>query len=371
MNWLLNGVCEGDIMKRLILTTITALSLAATATGVGVGAQSAAAAPPPLEYVTLGDSYSAGNGTGTYDETICWRSPDNYGAQVAQAVGAQHTTAACAGGVVADILNPRKLGAPTTKTATYRLPGTSPNSEKHWLRLAKDDALCGVPAQPDWYYDYTLRSSNRDGEDVTATVSCQLTAAPQIDAVTQKTDAVFLTIGGNDIGFGLITAHCLLARNATNCSGALVAAEAKLPRLQEDISAALKAVHDRSKGNAEIYLLGYPHLINTASYTIPEGAPTYDAGAALYRLQLDGDRAQAQAMVELDATTTGKGGFTFVDVKPAWGGLTHGLDPHAVPNQTNSWLVPIGAPGRQPSEWVHPTIQGWNADADALRAALK
>lgn len=63
-------------------------------------------------------------------------------------------------------------------------------------------------------------------------------------------------------------------------------------------------------------------------------------------------------MADLDATTTGTGGFTFVDVKPVWGGLTHGLDPHVVPNQANSWLVPIGAPGRQQSEWVHPTIQG-------------
>lgn len=226
-------------MKRLILSTIAALTLAAT--GVGASAQAApsvlgssgasatSSKAPTLEYVTLGDSYSAGNGTGTYDERVCWRSPDNYGAQVAQAVGAQHTTAACAGGVVADLLNPRQLGDPTTKTATYRLPGTSPNSEKHWLRLAKDDALCGVPAQPDWYYDYTVTSSSRDAKHFTATVSCQLTAAPQIDAVTQKTDAVFLTIGGNDIGFGLITAHCLLARNAPNCSGALVAAEAKLP----------------------------------------------------------------------------------------------------------------------------------------------
>jgi len=80
--------------------------------------------------VQLGDSYSAGNGTGTYEERSCYRSPDNYGSQVAASIGGTYTDAACSGGVVADILQPRDLGSAFTKTATYSIdPARYPDQQ--------------------------------------------------------------------------------------------------------------------------------------------------------------------------------------------------------------------------------------------------
>ena len=351
--------------RRLSIITAVAAGLA----GVGLTAPSATSAPS-LQYVTLGDSYSAGNGAGIYTETTCWRSPDTYGARVAVNDGAAHTNAACSGGVVADILQPRALGAATTRTATYTVAGNARVMQDKWLRQARSQQLCGTTTQPDFSYDMTITSSSTAGRSLTATIACQLTAAPQIDSVTQDTDAVFLTVGGNDIGFSAIVLQCMVARSAAGCKGAIDTASSTLPSLQERTMQALQAVHERSRGNAEVYLLGYPNLMNTSSYSIPEAAPTYDAGAGLFSLQARGDELQAAGMATLDAGATGPHGFTFVDVKPAWGGLAHGLDPHSTPDNSVSWLVPVLAPGRQLPEWAHPTRDGYAATASALTAAM-
>lgn len=326
----------------------------------------------PRQHVQLGDSYSAGNGAGTYTERTCWRSPDNYGARVARSMRASYTNVACGGGVVADILEPRTLGEPTEETATYPVRGRGKSPEKQWLRQAKKRQLCGQPEQADWYYDHEVVSGEASGRTYTATVSCQLTARAQIDAVTPRTDAVYLTIGGNDIGFSTIVAQCFVVRDADGCEASIDEANAQIPQLRAETTKALKAVHQRSRGRAEVYLLGYPSLINTDSYSIPEAAPTYDAGAGLAALQERGDRAQRAAMQELDSRSGWKkGGFTFVDVKPAWGGFEHGLDPRSEPDNSEAWLVPALAPGRELPEWVHPTQQGYAASAAALRRAMR
>ncbi|WP_277453129.1 SGNH/GDSL hydrolase family protein [Janibacter sp. DB-40] len=360
---------------RRTLSVATSVAAAAVVAVVGVSAPAAMAAPPVPEVVQLGDSYSAGNGAGTYTGQRCWRSPDNYGARVAEQMGATYDNVACSGAVVADILEPRSLGSSTTRTATYELPGRVANVERHWLRQAQRQQLCGTPAQDDWYFDYTITDSTLikgtgTNRGLTATAECQLTAAPQIDAVTKDTDAVFLTIGGNDVGFSTIVLWCMAARNAAACQQSLDAANARIPQLQTDIEEALAAVHERSNGRADIHLLGYPFLLNTDSYGIPEAAPTYDAGAALATFQDRGDGAMAEAMATLDSRLDGPGDLTFVDVKPAWGGHTHGLDPRSTPDNSDAWLVPVGAPGAQIPEWVHPTVEGYQASADALLAAI-
>ncbi len=362
-------------MRRRRRTLSIATALAAAAAGAGLAAPPAGADPPPKQYVQLGDSYSAGNGTGSYTGTTCWRSPENYGARVAAQDGAEYTNVACSGGVVADILEPRALGEPTTRTATYPLPGRAPDVEHHWLRQAEKQQLCGTPAQDDWFYDYAITSSTVNGSGnrrtLTATVSCQLTATAQIDAVTRDTDAVFLTVGGNDVGFTDIVLACMVLRSPAGCERAVDTANAAIPRLRDEVREALAAVHERSGGRADIYLLGYPYLLDTDGYGIPEAAPTYDAGAELAAFQDRGDRVMAETMAALDTGTGGKGGFTFVDVKPAWGGHAHGLDPSSTPDNTDAWLVPVLAPGTQQSEWVHPTVEGYAASATALTEAMR
>ncbi|WP_076263890.1 hypothetical protein [Intrasporangium flavum] len=349
----------------------TCLTAAPAATSAPSSARPGATSSARPHVVQLGDSYSAGNGTGTYEERTCYRSPDNYGSQVAATLGASYTDAACSGGVVADILEPRDLGDPSTQAATYTIdPATYPDQQAEWLRRAQVARLCGVPAQPDFAYRYTFVAGAGVGSLYTGTVQCQLYARPQIDAVTTDTDYVFLTVGGNDIGFSTIVTDCLVAREPSRCKADLDAARAKAPTMVERTKDALRAVEARSGGRAEVYLLSYPFLINRESYGIPEVAPTYDAGAALNDLQRVGDTLQAQGIAELNAEP-GADRYHFVDkVKQAWGGRAHGLDPRIVADQSNAWLVPVGTPGRDVAEFVHPTQPGWDATSSALRAAV-
>ena len=350
-------------MRRRALSIVTAL--AATVAGLGVNAPAATAASAP-QYVQLGDSYSAGNGAGSYAEKICWRSPDNYGARVARRQGATYTNAACSGGVIDNILNPRAIGSAKWVTRTFTVPEGAVDARAQWLDRAREARLCGTPAQPDWSYAYTISSNASVGDLYTATVRCQLSAAPQIDAVTPQTDAVFLTMGGNDIGFTTIATNCLVLRSAGSCKSAMDAADAKLPEMKERTKEALRAVHDRSEGNAHVYLLGYPHLINTDTYKLNA---TYDAGAELDRLQARGDEVQRAGMAELSNEMAGAG-FTFVDVKPDWDGHTHGLNPRALTSNRHAWLVPVFGTGNEFSEWVHPRPAGWGASALALYADM-
>lgn len=354
-------------MRRRRALPIATL-VAALVTGTAVSAPTATAAPSGERphYVQLGDSYSAGNGAGSYTEKTCWRSPDNYGAKVAAMKGATYTNAACSGGVLDDILTPREIGAPTLRTRTYRVPEGAVDARARWLKRAQTDRLCGVPEQRDFFYRYSIRSSAAVGDLYTATVGCQLTVQPQINAVSTTTDAVFLTIGGNDIGFTDIVTDCLVLRSAGACKQRMDAADAALPAMKAKTKRVLEAVRERSNGRARVYLLGYPHLINTSTYPL---SSTYDAGAELTALQLRGDRLQRDGMAELDKTDPGA--YTFVDVKPAWGGRAHGLDPHPVADNRAAWLVPVLTPGREYSEWVHPTAAGWVASALALSSAMR
>lgn len=355
--------------RRRALSIVTTLAAVAAGVGLGApGASAASAAAPKPHYVQLGDSYSAGNGAGSYTEKSCWRSPNNYGQRVATRQGATYTNAACSGGVLDDILQPRTLGSSSLRTRTYRVPVGAVDARAQWLKQAKADKLCGTPTQRDFSYTYSIRSSASAGRLFTATVRCQLTARPQINSVTTSTDAVFVTIGGNDLAFTTIVTQCLALRSASGCKKAIDSANSKLGDMKKRTKATLKAVHDRSGGRADIYLLGYPHLINTTSHKL---SSTYDFGKELDLLQRRGDNAQRAAMVELDRTTPGKGGFVFVDVKKDWGGLTHGIDPTPLgADNSNSWLVPVLGVGREYSEWVHPNAAGWGANALALYAAM-
>ena len=358
---------------RVAAALLAALAGAAALTSGGEASARHAGATmtSTAQVVQLGDSYSAGNGTGTYEERSCYRSPRNYGAQVAASIGASYVNRACSGGVIADLLEPRELGDAHPRTATYSIdPKAYPDQQAEWLRRAQTERLCGVPAQPDFSYRYTFVAGAGAGSLYTGTVSCQLVVRPQIDAVTRDTDLVFLTIGGNDLGFSTIVTNCLVLREPSSCKQALDSATAKAPEMMERAKDALRAVVARSGGHAEVYLLSYPFLVNSEGYGIPEAAPTYDAGAALNDLQRVGDAIQARGIAQLNAES-GADRYHYVGtVKQAWGGRVHGLDPHVVADNSNTWLVPAGTPGRDVAELVHPTQPGWDATAGALRDAV-
>jgi len=114
-----------------------AASLAALATAVGLAAGAAPAqADEPLDYVALGDSFSAGSGVWPPDlraPAACARSTANYPNVIADTIGADLTDVTCGGAQTTDFYESQSSGV-----------------------------------------------------------------APQLDALTSETDLVTLTIGGND-----------------------------------------------------------------------------------------------------------------------------------------------------------------------------
>jgi lysophospholipase L1-like esterase len=97
---------------RTLLRTLVTLALGAGLVAVPVVAAPAAHAAPDTDYVALGDSYSSGTGTGSYDLSVgCQRSSAAYPALWASRQGARSFAfAACSGATTADV-RASQLGA--------------------------------------------------------------------------------------------------------------------------------------------------------------------------------------------------------------------------------------------------------------------
>lgn len=180
-----------------------AAALAATAT---IGLAAPAQATDPLDYVALGDSFSAGSGILPLDPTaplLCARSTANYPHVMAQRTGAELTDVTCG-------------GAQTKDFAGSQYPGV----------------------------------------------------APQLDAVDADTDVVTLTIGGNDNNtfIGAIVA-CGSAGVLSGGKGS-PCKDANGDKFTKEIDAstypalktALRAIKDKAP-NARVGILGYPWIV--------------------------------------------------------------------------------------------------------------
>jgi lysophospholipase L1-like esterase len=156
----------------------------------------ASAAQAAAHIVALGDSYGAGTGAGDYEpgtEDTCWRSAHS----VAEEVVGQLT----AEGFPVDFDNVACAGA-------------------------------------------TIDDLRRPYHGVV-----------QLNALRRDTLLVFLTIGGNDIGFGDVVSQCL-APNASCTNGAIEGARSKLLGMGKNLHKLLKQIKARSP-QAKIVLLGY------------------------------------------------------------------------------------------------------------------
>ncbi|MDN4641365.1 SGNH/GDSL hydrolase family protein [Agreia sp. PsM10] len=225
-------ITSGHTRARFISAAIIAVGLAA---GSMLTASVATAAPAPgvpevtagLDYVALGDSYSAGLGlapaTGL-PVPQCGQSAVDFPHRLATAYGLSLTDVSCSGATTDDV----------SVTSQY----------------------AGV--------------------------------GPQITALSADTDIVTVTIGGNDLGFQQIAASCLAAGPdgplvfanppAQNCVSLynaqvdLLAAKIAT-QVAPDLAITYAAIAAAAP-NAEVFVVGYPGLFPD---TIPEGGCFTDA----------------------------------------------------------------------------------------------
>ena len=248
-------------MRRLVLCLAALAAGLATAAGL---AGSGHSATRHYWVVSLGDSYTSGNGAGNYYPTDngCHRSYDSYPWRFRELLIASGATAdnwhvACSGSVIADLTHPYTNGNGVSMPAQ----------------------LNGVPSD-----------------------------------VASSADIAVLTIGGNDLGFSGIAIDCLTnPLTFFQCGSRLNTAMNALPSVIQRTSDALVAVAARMP-KAQVVLVGYPKLTSPSCALSP-----WNGTISTLQDSFDSQQATAVANLNLAQHTTR---YHFLKISPAF--IGHG-----------------------------------------------
>nr|GID88813.1 hydrolase [Actinoplanes derwentensis] len=173
----------------------------------------------------------------------------------------------------------------------------------------------------------------------------------QLNALSDTTGVVTLTVGGNDAGWTTSLQQCLFGDDAgcqTSVEKGVTAAQGKLPAALDDLYTAIRT----KAPNAKVYVLGYPHLVAAPGKS---GVSCEQLTDARRKALNEG----ADSLVELIKGRAEAAEFTFVDVREAFKG-------HEACTE-EPW---IHAVGDDLSESFHPNADGYQAYLKALVAAV-
>lgn len=197
-------------------------------------------------------------------------------------------------------------------------------------------------------YPYLLHNAHSSWTFVNATCSGATTSDvlnTQVSSVTSDTNWVTYTIGGNDAGFSSVITECAKPGWASNCDGAINAAQAYI---QNTLPGRLDQVNNAVKSrapNATVVALDYPHLFNGEDCN----AATWFSPSEETRLNQTAD--MLKSAVSSAATRAGSH-FRFGDVIPKFIG-------HAVCDggggSSTEWINGLSNPI---SESYHPKTTG-------------
>ncbi len=249
----------------MVAAVVIAAALAAAGVVAAIQSRTPAptSAPPPVDYVALGDSFSAGPlvPDARSDPPGCFRSTNNYPAYLAGFLGVRsYRDVTCSGAQTRDLPRPQQLAFGQTAPA-------------------------------------------------------------QLDALSAGTDLVTVGIGGNDFGlFGSIVGTCGALRDrdprgapcrrsfTRRIDGRPVDTKVRDARRVEDrVARMLLSVAHRAP-EADVYVVGYPRLLPERGRcaAVPFAAGDYPWSRRVERLLNDALRAAAE-----------RAGATFVDLYPA------------------------------------------------------
>jgi hypothetical protein len=249
--------------------------------------------------VSLGDSYSSGEGAGPFDP----------GTQVHGGNGCDRSSMAW----------PRLLGVPKTNhlacsgatTADFYAPGKDPVGQLDSLRSL---------------------------------------------AAGQPISKVYVTIGGNDLGFSHIVRSCFEPRPFHSCLKQMDTHElVKLHGTVEPAVAKALAETRAAASGGQVIMVGYPDLIpGPGSRFVHCGWLSDVEKGRVWKLEAELDSSLAQAARDA--------GVTYISIRNALRG--HGLCTQ------DSWVNPVG-PARKThiQQEGHPNVRGQRAIADAIRKA--
>ena len=331
--------------RRIALIAATVVAAAAGIVGFSLRPEAQAATrAQPIKIVVVGDSYSSGNGAGSYTALSgCFRSTNNWAMRYARMLSAngyapEVVNRACSGGVIKTLTSKRPL-------TPFKYPGGSACPKQ-----APDETVARLS----------------DGK-------CQGTLDAQIDSIGADTDLVLLTFGGDDVEFSEIVKQCFIVglRDPGHCRTHVNDAETGLAGVRTNLTDAFARLRAKLRSDAQIVLLGYPQLIGSYSYVLKshnllrEVTDSYDAGTNVRKLGVDGRTAQ-QAAVDAANAAAGKPFVTYIDNVI---GTFDGHEPDPRPTHTNpqTWLNQSFS-GTTTDEWYHPNSAGHDAYAALLAA---
>lgn len=309
------------------------------------------AAKEPLKLVTIGDSYTAGNGANGpgAGPRGCSRRKGNWGnkfmAHLKTTYAVTYVNRACSGAVIGDVLGSQamgKNGAADVYIRKVTINEADVSKDDARARRALLDAGRCRSTNKDEIYSITATKATQIPPPQTGTViefRCVRRMQPQIKAITKDTDLVVLSLGGNDVRFSAIIQKCFvpIAKGPGGCRKLVDEAKALLPEVQADLTAALRAVKKRLGTDAKIVVNSYPYLEGDEDYKLGrKGTDTrYAAGLGVRNFQ---DRADAFELAAINDVNNEPGAkVKFLDqVKNRFAGH----EPKAALTKVNpdSWL---------------------------------
>ncbi|WP_308798372.1 SGNH/GDSL hydrolase family protein [Agromyces silvae] len=303
------------LKKRLLgAAAVAVAALLATSSALPAAADEAPAGIQTYKVVALGDSYTAGNGAGAY-----------YG------------------------------------------PGDARRSHNNYASKYVD----WLNHQPNMHVRYDSYAwSGNETKDVLST---------QINQVPTDTNLVMLTIGGNDVNFQNIVRYCFVvgSRASSDCRDYVNAANRAIPTVKSQTLKIFKALSDRLGPQAEIILVGYPHLSPDTDYSLCDytflcwGSYSYDAAKGVRDLGNAANAMQASAVSEWNQQNGVAKAYHAGNVSQRFQG--HEPEPHAGWNNLNTWVNEfwqtegiqnplysdtVWSTSWDKMNWYHPNITG-------------
>lgn len=289
-----------------------AAGLATLAMALGFTAIPADAAPPPkdVDYVAIGDSYTAGTGSlvGTGSELV--------------------------------------FTTPLPCLQTHPFGYVDVVDAASPVNLVENAACHGAVLS---------KSSPRyDPVIIIPTVEEQIQSLIASGRLSSDTELVSLTAGANDAGVNAVIPACAASTEEV-CKQAVASSITAMPSVGANLTRALAAIH-RAAPNAKIVTLGYPRLFDPTSPAAiipPANQTLVNQGTALLNATLATAVATSNVFYRANAQ--------YIDVTARFRG-------HEV-NSADPWIVLNTTDPADPRNF-HPNKAGHQAYADALVAAV-
>ncbi|MFZ2166038.1 MAG: SGNH/GDSL hydrolase family protein [Propionibacteriaceae bacterium] len=163
--------------------------------------------------------------------------------------------------------------------------------------------------------------------------------ANQLGTLSSDTAYVTLTIGGDDIGFGMVMGACL-GTDTNLCLGAVQYSNAAIANVLPYSLNALFTAIKAAAPNAKVVVTGYPHLFNGENCS-----PLTDFTA----VEMAALNAGADSLDAAIRTAATNAGFTMADVVPPFAG--HGIC------DSKPWINNVDP--ADPGSSFHPNGKGY------------